>query len=313
MRRPDFATAIALSACFVLALAAGARAQTGRVGGLVKDENGQPIKGATVTADNENIGQSFTASTDEKGRFTMIGLRAGNWRFIAQAPGFSPDGGTAPIKMGAPNPPLSFSLKKTGNANFGALGGIPAKDLQTELTAADSLFNQHKYDESIAAYRAIAVKAPALSVVNLQIAAAFRNKKDYEAAIAAYNDLLKIDPANPRARLGIGETEIERGNAQAAERVLQSAADGPGAGRDVYYALAELKRARGERDDAVRWYEKAAAADPAWGKPLYRLAVSAKDTGDAAAARRFFDRVVAVDPMSPEAAEAKTALGTLNK
>jgi len=313
MRRPDFATAIALSACFVLALAAGARAQTGRVGGLVKDENGQPIKGATVTADNENIGQSFTASTDDKGRFTMIGLRAGNWRFIAQAPGFSPDGGTAPIKMGAPNPPLSFSLKKTGNANFGALGGIPAKDLQTELTAADSLFNQHKYDESIAAYRAIAGKAPALSVVNLQIAAAFRNKKDYEAAIAAYNDLLKIDPANPRARLGIGETEIERGNAQAAESVLQSAADGPGAGRDVYYALAELKRARGERDDAVRWYEKAAAADPAWGKPLYRLAVSAKDTGDAAAARRFFDRVVAVDPMSPEAAEAKTALGTLNK
>jgi len=313
MRRPDFATAIALSACFVLALAAGARAQTGRVGGLVKDENGQPIKGATVTADNENIGQSFTASTDDKGRFTMIGLRAGNWRFIAQAPGFSPDGGTAPIKMGAPNPPPSFSLKKTGNANFGALGGIPAKDLQTELTASDSLFNQHKYDESIAAYRAIAGKAPALSVVNLQIAAAFRNKKDYEAAIAAYNDLLKIDPANPRARLGIGETEIERGNAQAAERVLQSAADGPGAGRDVYYALAELKRARGERDDAVRWYEKAAAADPAWGKPLYRLAVSAKDTGDAAAARRFFDRVVAVDPMSPEAAEAKTALGTLNK
>jgi tetratricopeptide (TPR) repeat protein len=313
MRRPDYATAIALSACFVLALAAGAHAQTGRVGGLVKDENGQPIKGATVTADNENIGQSFTASTDEKGRFTMIGLRAGNWRFIAQAPGFSPDGGTAPIKMGSPNPPLSFSLKKTGNANFGALGGITARELQTELSAADSLFNQHKYDESIAAYRVIAGKAPALSVVNLQIAAAYRNKKDYEAAIGAYNDLLKIDPANPKARLGIGETEIERGNAQAAERVLQAAADGPGAGRDVYYALAELKRERGQADAAVRYYEKAAAADPAWGKPLYRLGVSAKDKGDAAAARRFFDRVVAVDPLSPEAAEAKTALVTLNK
>jgi len=311
MRRPNYA--IALSACFVLALAAGAGAQSGRVGGLVKDENGQPIKGATVTADNENIGQSFTASTDEKGRFTMIGLRAGNWRFIAQAPGFSPDGGTAPIKMGGPNPPLSFSLKKTGNANFGALGGIPAKDLQTELTAADALFNQRKYDESIAAYRAIANKAPALSVVNLQIAAAYRNKKDYEAAIAAYNELLKVDPANAKARLGIGETEIERGNAQAAERVLQAAAEGPGGGRDVYYALAELKRAHGDADQAVRWYEKAAAADPAWGKPLYKLGVTAKDKGDAAAARRFFDRVVAVDPQSPEAAEAKTALGTLNK
>jgi Flp pilus assembly protein TadD len=312
MRRPDLA-AIALSACFVLALAVGARAQTGRVNGLVKDDNGQPIKGATVTADNENIGQSFTASTDDKGRFTMIGLRAGSWRFIAQAPGFSPDGGSAPIRMGGPNPPLTFNLKKTGNANFGALGGIPARDLQTELTAADALFNQHKYDESIAAYRSIAAKAPALTVVNLQIAAAYRNKKEYDAAIAAYNDLLKVDPGNEKARLGIGEAEIERGNTQAAERTLQTAADGAGAGRDVYYALAELKRARGQADEAIRWYEKAAAADPAWGKPLYKLAVTAKDKGDAVAARRFFDRVVAVDPLSPEAAEAKTALGSLNK
>jgi predicted TPR repeat methyltransferase len=313
MRRPDYATAIALSACFVLALAGGARAQTGRVGGLVKDENGNPIKGATVTADNENIGQSFTASTDDKGRFTMIGLRAGLWRFIAQAPGFSPDGGTAPIRMGNPNPPLTFSLKKTGNANFGALGGIAAKDLQAELTAADALFNQHKYDESIAAYRSIAGRAPALSVVNLQIAAAYRNKKDYDAAIAAYNDLLKIDPVNQKARVGISETEIERGNAQAAERALQVAAETAGAGREVYYTLAELKRTKGETDEAARWYEKAAAADPSWGKPLYKLALNAMSKGDAAAARRFFDRVVAVDPLSPEAAEAKTALASLNK
>ena len=37
-------------------------------------------------------------------------------------------------------------------------------------------------------------KAPALSVINLQIAAAYRNKKEYDNAIAAYNDLLKVDP-----------------------------------------------------------------------------------------------------------------------
>ena len=41
-----------LAALFVAALASGAAAQTGRVGGTVKDEAGQPIKGATVTAEN---------------------------------------------------------------------------------------------------------------------------------------------------------------------------------------------------------------------------------------------------------------------
>ena len=39
-----------LAALLVVVLAGGVAAQTGRVGGVVKDEAGNPIKGATVTA-----------------------------------------------------------------------------------------------------------------------------------------------------------------------------------------------------------------------------------------------------------------------
>ena len=75
----------------VATLAANAAAQTGRVGGTVKDESGQPIKGATITAENPNASpSSFTATTDDKGRFSMIGLRSGQWTFSAQSPGFAP-------------------------------------------------------------------------------------------------------------------------------------------------------------------------------------------------------------------------------
>src|SRR5262249_60606677 len=98
------------------------------------------------------------------------------------------------------NPPLTFTLRKGGGAGpAGRLGGIAAKDLQAELAPADGLFNQQKWDDAVAAYRAIMTKAPSLSVINLQIAAAYRNKKDYDAAIAAYNDLLKVDPNNDKA------------------------------------------------------------------------------------------------------------------
>src|SRR5262245_24020300 len=107
-------------ACAMVALFSGvSRAQMGRVGGIIRDEDGQAIKGATVTAENRNIGQSFTATTDEKGRFAMIGLRTGVWRFLAQAPGFAPDAGDMPVRLGAPNPPITFTLKKTGVVNFG--------------------------------------------------------------------------------------------------------------------------------------------------------------------------------------------------
>ena len=86
------------------------------------------------------------------------------------------------------------------------------------------LYNAQKYDEAIAAYRAIMAKAPALSVINLQIAAAYRNKKEYDNAIAAYNDLLKADPNNDKAKVGIGMTNLEKGDLKAAEETLTEAA-----------------------------------------------------------------------------------------
>src|SRR2546428_6735185 len=49
----SFVTGV-LAALFVAALSSSASAQTGRVGGTVKDESGQPIKGATITAENPN-------------------------------------------------------------------------------------------------------------------------------------------------------------------------------------------------------------------------------------------------------------------
>src|SRR5215217_5894566 len=82
------------AALVVTCIAASAAAQTGRVGGVVKDEAGQPVKGATITAENpEASPSSFTATTDDKGRFSIIGLKRGQWTFTAQAPGFAPEAG----------------------------------------------------------------------------------------------------------------------------------------------------------------------------------------------------------------------------
>jgi tetratricopeptide (TPR) repeat protein len=296
-----------------LGLAADASAQPGRIGGVVKDDKGEPIKGATITADNENIGSSFTATTDDKGRFVIIGLRAGTWRFIAQAPGFAPDGGQMPVRSGAPNPPLTFALKRTGPAWTGAMAGITARDLQSDLAEADTLFTQKKWDEAIDAYRTIMNRAPALGAINLQIAAAYRGKKDYDGALAAYRALLANDPSNERAQIGISQTSLERGDIQAAEAALLEAASSPSAGREVFYHLAEVKSSKNETDEAAKWYEKASSADPSWGKPLYKLGVLAMNKGDTQNATTLFDRVLAVDPVSPEAALAKTSLDQLKK
>jgi Tfp pilus assembly protein PilF len=306
-----------LAALCVATLAGSALAQTGRVGGIVKDEAGQPIKGATVTAENPNASpSSFTATTDDKGRFSIIGLKTGQWNFTALAPGFAPEMGKLPVAtIGAPNPPLQFTLKKGGGSAppGSALGGMAAKDLQADLAAADLLYNSQKWDESITAYRAIMTKAPSLSVINLQIAAAYRNKKDYDAAIASYNDLLKVDPANDKAIVGIGMTNMEKGDLKAAEDTLTKAAQSPKPTREVFYNLGEVKFAKGATDEAAGWYQKAAEMDASWGKPLFKLALVQLNKGDKDATIKALEKVITSDPMSAEAAQAKQVIEQLKK
>lgn len=296
------------------AIPAGAAAQVGRVSGIVRDDSGQPIKGATVSAENPNLGpSSFTATTDEKGRFTIIGLRAGTWRFIAQAPGHAADAGEMAVRFGSPNPAIAFTLRKNGPTAAAPLGSITAKDLQSQLTAADALFNQQKWDEAIAAYSAIIARTPALSVINLQIAAAYRNKKDYDRAIAAYQTLLAADPTSDKAKVGIALANLEKGDDAAAEATLLRAAESAVAGREVFYHLGEIKEARGDAVQATTWYQKAAAADPSWGRPRYQLGLLAMKAGDIDGAAKLMNDVLAVDPISPEAALARATLVQLKK
>ena len=152
------------------------------------------------------------------------------------------------VRSGGQNPPVGFELKHSGVAFFGALGGIVNKDLQGELAAADALFSQKKWDDAIAAYRAILAKVPVLTAINLQIASAYRNKKDYDAALAAYNDLLKAEPGNSQAKIEIAMTALERGDTRTAEDTLTRAAGETDAPREVFYSLGEVKLAANDAD-----------------------------------------------------------------
>jgi Flp pilus assembly protein TadD len=315
MRSRHIRVRTALMALLVSAWAGAALAQTGRVGGVVKDEAGDPIKGATIRADNSAAApNNFTAVSDDKGRFAMIGLRGGTWTFTIEATGYLPFAMRMNVStIGQPNPPLLINLKKGAVAPTGALASVNAKDLQNDLATADLRFNNQQWDEAIAGYRAILVKAPALTVINLQIAGAYRGKKDYDSAIATYNELLKVDPTNEKAKIGIGMTNLEKNDLKAADDTLTAAVQQPSAGREVFYSLGEVKFAKGDTGEATKWYQKAADTDPTWGKPWFKLGLVALNKGDKDAATRMMEKVIAVDPVSPEAAQAKLVVEQLKK
>mgnify|MGYP002629893646 CR=1 FL=1 len=306
------------AAAILLALtvsAGPAAAQTGRIGGTVNDANNQPLKGATVTAENPNASpSSFTATTDDRGRFSMIGLKSGAWKITASAQGFMPESGSVTIRtIGAPMPPVTFSLKPGATGSAGALAGIDTKALQAEIQVAMDLANSQQYDAAITAYEAILTKTPALTMINGQIAQVQRMKKDYDGAIASYQKVLAADPNNDKSKIEIGMTYLEKGDFAKAESALMEVASSTSASREVFYNLGEVKFANAETDEAVKYYQRAVDMDGTWGKPLFKIGLAKLQKADTAGAIEVMEKVIAVDPGSAEAAQAKSLIEQLKK
>jgi tetratricopeptide (TPR) repeat protein len=309
-------------AIVTLCLATPAFAQTGRVGGVVKSTDGKPIKGATVKAQNPNFAPGeFTATSDDKGRWSIIGLRSGSWKFTAEAPGFQAQSGMANIRtIGAPNPPLEFTLAP------GTPAGPPglSKEVQAELKAADDLRNSGQFDQAIAAYNAIKTKNPSLTVINMVVGGTYRQKAaketdkgarqaSFDQALAAYQEMLKTEPGNDRARIEIGMTHMQAGNLDAAAQALEPLAQSASAPREVFYSLGELKFSKGDNAAAEAMFKRAAEIDPSWLQPKLKLGLVAFSKGDKENAIKIFESIVAADPNAPEAAQANAFLKELKK
>jgi tetratricopeptide (TPR) repeat protein len=211
-----------------VALAAAASAQTaGRITGTIKDPDGKPIKGATVRATNEAVNARITSTTDDKGRFAMIGVRTGRWIVVAEAPNFLPLQGSADVSS-SNLPVLALTLQR----DPGPMPGALTKTIGEDIAAAEALRKTGKYDEAIAAYQSIQSKNARLTTVNLMLATLYREKAEHEKdaaakqallarAIAAYTDVLRSDDTNARARVELGVTQMAAGNIDAATKSFQ--------------------------------------------------------------------------------------------
>lgn len=308
-----------LAACVAL-VATTALAQTGRVGGLVKDDQGQPIKGVKVTAENpQSSPSSFSAITDEKGRYSIIGMKAGRWTFRADAPGFLPQSGTAQVAtIGAPNPPINFTLAKGSApaAATGPLAGVSPEQLKAihaDLASAEAAMLAGNFDAAIAQYQAVKTKIPTLTAINLAIGQLYRRKKDYDSAIKAYQELITADPGNDKAHAELGMAYMEKGDLKSAETSLDAAAKSLTATRETFYNLGEVKSVALKPDEAAAAFKRAMELDPAWMKPVLKLGLVLVTKGDTKGAIELFEKVIAAEPTSPEGVQAAAFLKDLKK
>jgi hypothetical protein len=188
----------------------------GRAIGTVREIGGKPIKGATIRAVNPDMTpQQFTSTSDDKGRWVMLGLRVGTWTFIVEAPGFGTIQGDAPVRVG-PMPPLNFVLTR----DPGPIPGALEKSVLEDVAAANGLRERGQYEQALNAYEQIRDRNPKLTSVNLVIASLYRKQAAAETdlasrrallekAIATYTQLLNDDTYGERSKAELDSTRAE--------------------------------------------------------------------------------------------------------
>jgi hypothetical protein len=188
----------------LLFLSTSAHAQ-GRVVGSVKNQAGQPVKGAMITGTNPGAAPSArTATSDRKGRFSFLALGKGEWTFTIDAPGYQPRMTKVIVRLLGTNPSLDMVLQPAPELPPGGpLASVDVGVLQQRLDEAAARAQAGKLDEAIAIYRDIASKLPALTMVHLQLGALHERKQDVAAATADYQAVLKSDPSNPKAHAAL--------------------------------------------------------------------------------------------------------------
>ena len=164
-----------------------------------------PSPGATVTAEHLTSTFTRTSTTNNSGRFSVIGLNPGEWLIVIRADGFEPVQNR--VDVARTSTTVQFTMK-TDLFNppappAGVLAGLTTNELVGSLEEAERLFDRGEYDAAIDAYRSIIQRAPALTSLSLQIGHAFREKQEPNEALAAYRTVLEADPSNVQARAAI--------------------------------------------------------------------------------------------------------------
>ena len=207
---------ILAAALTVIGLAVPAAAQSARAMGTVKDTGGNPVRGATIRALNpEAYPAEITSTSDSKGRWAMVGLRTGTWRFVVDAPGYFRSEGTAPVRVAAA-PPIQFTLAK----DPGPIPGALTQNIVQQINQATALRDKGYHDMALSAFEEIRARNPKLTAVNMVIGDLYRHKATQETtdaarkehlqrAAAAFAEALKADETNDRARAALASARAE--------------------------------------------------------------------------------------------------------
>lgn len=295
-----------------LAIAATAAAQsrgTLRISGKVLDEAGKPVAGAQVRAakKGETEPQVFSATTNDKGEYSINGVAPGEWVLEAQKEGVGVAEAMATLTPDQRTTTLDFTIAKPA----------PKVDPSVEITEGDKqaieLARADKFAEARKIYEDLLAKYPAVHGLHVRIATMYAEEKNPAKGLEHMRIALEKDPANVDFQLLEAELMMDAGDKAGAQKALETIDMTKVKDPRAFTNMAINHINDGRHAEAIDLLTKLMAQFPDEKALLYyrgRAYIVATKLPEAKADLEAF---VAAAPTAPQAADAKKLLEQLTK
>jgi tetratricopeptide (TPR) repeat protein len=317
-------TLIALLLLIAASLAASEdwRGNNRLTGVVVDKKTGAPVKGATVKL---RIQRSATggpdATTDNNGKWAVLGLAAGAWNIDIEAAGYVTAQGSVAISEGERLPPRKVEIEPAIIASAAApeapaveevkIGGqVVSKDIAEAVEAGNVALTAKNFKDAVASYEKASAALPTFTPIRFALARAYYGAGDLKKAVATMGDVYTADPTNSRnamlyANMLLEDGQLEKGKA-IVDKLPADAVDAT-ALTNIGIVLMNKKQPAAARD----YFTKVIDANPKDADGYYYRGLATIQAGKAKEAKSDLQKVIELAPDSDQAKEAKEYLKSI--
>jgi tetratricopeptide (TPR) repeat protein len=279
---------------------------TGRLSGSVTDTDGKPLAGATVKLELPERGGGTTLTTNNKGRWALLGVAAGAWNIDVSLDGYASKALSVTLPAESVRlPPIEVQLEKAGPAG-------PSPELAKLAAAADAAYKAGRFAEARAEYEKLLAARPDLApTIHQQIGFSYVQEQQFDKAVEHLEQVLAAEPGNAQVRAIAAQAALEGGQLDKARALLAGLDETKVTNPDAFFNLGIDFFNAGQSKEAVEYLDKAIELDPASVDAYYRRALAHLGLGHTAEARADFQKVIELQPDGEMATMSKKALEQL--
>ncbi len=305
-----------LVALAVLVPAASSTAQEwrgkGRLEGRVSDLEGKPLEGATVKLRYKGGEGGPDLKTDKKGRWTVLGLRNGEWKITVEKDGYIPGDIVVNVSEILRANPLDYRMEPVPVAtpDTAATGGLPPEVVEA-VAAGNTALEEKRWTDARVAFEKALPAVPDNVGLLMALARSYSGEGNAEKAIETLKTVTEKEPGNNGAWLLLSSMLLEKGKLEegkaALEKVPREAITDP----NIYINVGVLYMNQKKNAEAEEYFSRVVEMAPAAGDGYYYRGLARISQQKNKEAKADLTKFLELSPDAPEAAEVKQLLGAL--